>query len=179
MIEYEGEIKGGFLSYSGFCISHFFAVETTYNEIPFDIVDDALRIVEQGVGNTNPYTFAPKVKLWKGKELYSLDFFKDQALILGIQLVHLPGTSEWQVLWNRDGRVMLYDLKGGRSIWDLPGIHANWGRGFFYANPPGKVFYDDIESIEDKDYERYKEYTVVAAGRSLVIPGARHWSLAV
>ena len=136
-------------------------------------------IVEQGVGSTNPYAFAPQVKLWKGDEIFSLDFFKDQALILGIQLLQLPGTHGWQVLWNREGRVMLYDLKTGRSIWDLPGIHANWGRGFFFANPPGKSFYDDMTEIEDKDYERYKEYTVVAAGRSLVIPGERHWTLAV
>ncbi len=143
-------------------------------------VDGKGIVVEQGVGNPNPYAFTPKIRLWKGKELYTLDFFKDKALILGIQILKLPGTNQWEVLWNDGGRVMLTDLNG-RSIWDLPGIHGNWGRGLFYANPPGKSFYGDTGEgeIEDKDFERYKEYTVVVSGRSLVIPSKRHWTLAV
>ncbi len=154
-------------------------IYSTDNLLRMFRVDGKGIVVEQGVGSSNPYAFTPKVRLWKGEELYSLDFLKDQGLILGIQITHLPGTNGWQVLWNRDGRVMLYDLKTGRSIWDLPGIHGNWGRGFFYANPPGKSFYDDMNEIEDKDYERYKEYTVVASGRSLIIPSKRDWLLAV
>lgn len=136
-------------------------------------------LVEQGVGSSNPYVFSPKVKLWKGRELYSLDFLKDHGLIIGTQVVKLPGMNGLQVLWNSEGRVMLYDLEKGTSIWDLPGIHGNWGRGFFYASPPGKGYYEDVDTIEDKDYERYKEYTVVVSGRSLIIPSKEEWSLAV
>ncbi len=142
-------------------------------------VDGQGVLVEQGVGNPNPFIFAPKVKLWKGKTIYALDFVKDRGLIIGAQMVKLPGLPGLQMLWNRDGRVMLFDLKSDRSIWDLPGVHGNWGRGFFYANPPGKSFYDDTDSIDDKDYERYKEYTATVAGRSIVLPAKDSWLLVV